>query len=83
MQVIVPTLDTWLLYEQKAKAEGRREPITLDGVLCEKLPESKMYVEEGSSIQWHRYVQLNGPAPAAYAVYNAVLSDFEEAVCSK
>jgi hypothetical protein len=83
MQVVVPTMEAWLLYEQKAKAEGRREPITLDRVLREELPEGKMYVEEGSSTLWHRDVQLNGPGPEAYAVYNAVMSDFEEAICSR
>lgn len=83
MNTVIPDMATWLAYEANAKAAGRREPYSLDGILREEVLESKLYVEDSISTVWHRHVHENGPKPEAYAAYNLVLIDLEETLCSK
>lgn len=83
MNVVVPNMETWLASEANAKAAGRREPYSLDTVLREEVLESKLYVEDSISTNWHRFVLGNGPKPEAYAAYNLALIDLEETLCSK
>lgn len=83
MQIVVPCINTWLVYEAHAKAEGRREPYSLDSILSKQILDGKLYVEERPSVNWHRYVQENGPKSEAYVGYTLALIDLEETLCSK
>ena len=72
-------MQDWLkCYRDKPKVE-----CNLAKILCEEIPEDKLYVGEDSSENWHRHVQEHGPGPEAYALYNRVMCEFEESVCPK
>lgn len=81
MQKIVPRVDTWLVYEQAAKAEGRREPYSLDSLLREELPEGKTICNKEDVKHWHQFMLAHDPGSEAYAVYNLTMCEFEEIKC--
>lgn len=67
-----------------ANVEDRREPYTLDSILTKQnILDSKLYVKEVPSTNWHRFVQENGPKSGAYVSYTLALIDLEEVLCSK